>query len=377
MALLLLWACLARAQTSVIIVVPHVSTSDYEPYEHRLRSELIAEGFQPISVEVLAVTSQTLQKHATRLMSPAAISISVHDGVVSGMVWIRGRAASPDLMRSIPDYPLSAQTPSIFAVRATDVLHGGLLELGYIGTTVEPTTENQPNTSRFVENEPGLEAKGSKVPRASSAANDASSAAGTAVQAQTTEQPSAATTSAAPANRSKREKPPKAWFFRGMANVGLPMLAYSTNYGFNPSVMRRVSPHFNVGFSGGMFLPLVARTRDGHANIAQAYVGPRLESVQQLAKQLTLFEFVEIGGHAIFVTSDTVVPNRAHSAQSFTGYSSLGAGATWALNGTVGLMAGTGLLLPWKRADVIVVRTVVAEAAGPALLFNAGIQLAF
>jgi hypothetical protein len=323
------------------------------------------------------VTSQTLQQHATRLAIPAAISISVHDGVVSGMVWIRGRAASPDLMRSIPNYPLSDQTPSVFAVRATDVLHGGLLELGYIGTTPEPTTENQPNTSRFVEGEPGLDAKGSQVSRASSATKVASSRTGTAAQDQPQEQPSSAPTPTAPADRPKREKAPKTWFFRGMANIELPFLAYSTNYGFNPSVMRRVSPHFNVGFTGAMFLPLVARTRDGHANVAQAYVGPRLESVQQLAKPLTLFEFVEVGGHAIFVTSDTIAPNRAHSAQSFTGYSSLGAGASWALNGTVGLMAETGVLLPWKRADVIVVRTVVAEAAGPVLLFKAGIQLAF
>jgi hypothetical protein len=356
------WARLAEAQLSVVIVVPHVNITEYEGFEHRLRSELIAEGFQPASVEVSGeVTPQTLQKHATRLMSPAAISISILDQVVTGLVWIRARGNGTDLLRSLPEYPLGEQAPSFFAVRATDVLHGGLLELGYIGTTPEASTSSSPLPAFSA----AADVKTSKLPPAP---EKASAPQQNAALKSRTRRPFA---------KPKREKPSKTWFFRGMASVEVPFLGYPLNSGFNPSVLRRVHPQLRFGLVGSLFLPVIGKTAQGHATVTQTYLGARIEYLQLLSKQLTLHEFLETGAHAVFVTSDTVAPYRAHYAQSFTGFSSLGLGATWAINGTVGLMAETGLLLPWKRADVLIVRTVVAEASGPAMLFNAGIELAF
>jgi hypothetical protein len=369
-ALLLFWARLSHAQTPVVIVVPHVSTTDYESFEHRLRSELVAAGFQPIAAEVLVdVTPQTLQVQATRLTSSAAISISIHDKVVSGLVWIRARGTDADLLRAVPAYPLNAQAPTVFAVRATDVLHGGLLELGYSGTTPDGFVGG------FVPPAPAPHSKASSTPTKPADAPAATHDAATPLDEKPT--PTDKTHSAPPEAKPEQEKASNTWFFRGTASLEVPFLEFPTNLGFGPSVMRRLHAHWNIGLAGSVFLPAVGKTEQGRANITQTYVGARLDYLQLPARPLTLFAFVETGAHAILVTSETRSPNLAHSRQSFTGYSTVGVGATWAVNGTVALLIETGLLLPWRRADVVVARTTVASAAGPAMLFNAGVQLGF
>ncbi len=361
---------MSHAQTPVVIVVPHVNTTDYEDFEHRLRSELVAAGFQPISVEVLVeVTPQTLQAQATRLTSAAAISISVHDKVVSGVVWIRARGKSPDLLRSVPDYPLNEQAPTVFAVRATDVLHGGLLELGYVGTTPTGAIEVTPPSTSTSPSVPVPDSKASNKARTPSATVEDSHERATSANVK----PSRASAKSKP----KREKAPKIWYFRGAASLEVPFLESPTNLGFNSSVMRRLHTNWHVGLAGSVFLPAVGRTDQGRAGITQTYVGVRLDCLQQLAKPFILFEFLETGTHAIFVTGEARSPNLAHSRQSFTGYSSVGLGAAWAVNGTVGVVVESGLLLPWRGADIVVARTTVASAAGPAMLFDAGVQLGF
>lgn len=368
--LLLFWARVSHAQTPVVIVVPHVNTTDYEDFEHRLRSELVAEGFQPISVEVLVeVTPQTLQLQATRLTSAAAISISVHDKFVSGLVWIRARGRSPDLLRSVPDYPLSEQAPTVFAVRATDVLHGGLLELGYVGTTPAGALEGIPPTTSASPSAPVPDSKASSRARTPNAAVDVSR------EQATSSNEKAARASAK--GKPKREKAPKVWFFRSAASLEVPFLESPTNLGFNSSVMRRLHTNWHVGLAGSVFLPAVGRTDQGRVSFTQSYVGVRLDCLQQLAKPLILFEFLETGAHAIFATGEARSPNLAHSRQSFTGYSSIGLGAAWAVNGTVGVVVESGVLLPWRGADIVVARTTVASAAGPAMLFDGGVQLGF
>jgi len=50
---------------------------------------------------------------------------------VSGLVWMKDAKAERSLERAVPPEALSSDSPAVFAIRATDVLHGGLLELGY------------------------------------------------------------------------------------------------------------------------------------------------------------------------------------------------------------------------------------------------------
>ena len=378
-AWLVLGAATAQAQTSVVIVVPHVSTTDYEHFEHQLRSELVASGFEPVSVEVpFDVTPQTLRTHAARLMSPAAISISIHDQTVSGLVWIHARTGNNDLLRPVPDYRITEQAPSVFAVRATDVLHGGLLELVYIGTRPEPLVNTSPANAGDPAATPEVGAPNVNPSSSSPPALSTKSTPLAAEQPKLQRRSDTADATVPPATKPKHEKPIRTWFIRGMANVELPFLGYPTNLGFNLSVMRRLHPNVNMGLSGALFLPAVGTIGGpGRANISQAFVGARVALLQHLSKPLTIVEFSEIGLHAVNVSGETNTPYVPRTTHSYAGYSLVGAGANWAVTGTVALIAETGLLLPWKRADVLVVRTVVAEAAGPAMLANLGIQLAF
>jgi hypothetical protein len=354
---------IAQAQTSVVVVVPHVDTNDYESFEHRLRSELVAEGFEPVSVEVPGeVDAQTLQRNANRFMSPAAISISIHARVVSGLVWIRARGKSDDSLRSVPDYPLGEQASAVFAVRATDVLHGGLLELGYIGVAPEPAEPPAP-----------------KANDTSTSKLDDSNATPAASKPEPPEPPRPPVARTAPPAPLVREQAPLAWRATAMGTLGSHFLDFPSNLGLSLSVMRRLNQYFSFGIAGTLFAPVVIRTEpdQGRAYITQAFVGPRLQCLQPLTEAFTLFEYLESGPHAIVVSGEAVRPNISNSDQSFTIYSSLGLGASWTPNQMLGVIAQAGILAPWRRTDVVILNTAIAEAAGPALLFSGGLQLAF
>ena len=374
----MLWAFPARAQTPVVIVVPHESETDYEQFEHRLRSELVAEGFQPVSVEVpLAVTAQTLQRQATRLMSPAAIGIIVNEKVVSGQVWIRGRGTSPNSLRPIAPYPPGTQAPVVFAVRATDVLHGGLLELGYIGTTPEPGGDawaSPLSGDTRTASKASATAIGDVTatpPTKKAEAMSSTGVVGSTANHDERQRPSVGST------KPKRERAPKAWQFRGMIGIEAPLLHFPISVGYGAVALRQLHANWGLGVAG-VYRPAVSiHTPQGRADTTQAGLGGRIEAGQMLAKSLKLFEFVESGFHATRVKGDAAANYLQFPAHSYTGYSSLGLGAVWLVNATVGLTAQSSFQLPWRRSDVLIVRTVVAQAAGPSLSFDVGLQLSF
>jgi hypothetical protein len=372
--LVLLWALLllvtrtSQAQIPVVIVVPHTGASEYDAYEHCLRSELVASGLQPVSVEVPAeIDTLVLKAQARHLMSPAAISLSIHDQVVSGVVWIQARGTNGDSLRSVPDYPLGEQAPTVFAVRATDVLHGGLLELGYLGSTPEP---------------PVVQSRPAETPQPIAGTPATSPPASTNAGTTTLPTPPKPTGSAQtePARLgSEHGGILRPWQSRIMVTLSKSLAGYPSNVGFTLSGMRHVHQRFRLGLSGTCFAPVVARTMpdEGRAYITQVLIGARLEYLQPLTETITTLGYLETGPHAIFVSSEATSLNTAHRAHSYTGYSMVGLGVNWRTSTAVRLAVETGLLLPWKAADVLVLQAVVAEAARPTLLLNVGIQLSF
>jgi hypothetical protein len=357
------------AETSVVIVVPHPGTAEVQAFEHRLRSELMAAGFQPVSVEVaVEITPPVIRNAAIKLMSHAALSLAVHDGLVSGLVWIEGRGNGEDSYRPIPEYPISAHAPTVFAVRATDVLHGGLLELGYMGPATPAKDPQAGAATPMLRNTPPTSAK---------------------------EGPSVAVLHPVEPHRrsSVREqtppppKPPKAgrasdgthelkpWQLNVWTMLAKHVLAFPTSVGLAATATRRSDAHWNYGAAVGVFAPVTSTTAAGRATILQSYLGPRLEWRGEVGESVDWFGYAESGLHGTWVSSEATRAFVAHDRHSLTGYSAAGFGMYWLPRGAFGLSAATGLQLPWRRSDIIVADATVAEAAGLALQVNLGLSL--
>lgn len=370
-AMTVFMSCVAHAQSSVVIVVPYPGTPEYHAFEHRLRSELVAEGFQPVSIEVpVEVTRQVLKTSANRFMSNAAISIAIHDGVVSGLVWIQARTGSEDTWRSVPDYPLSEQAPTVFAVKATDVLHGGLLELGYIGTQPEapppPTPPSSPPADQAPPSPIQLESPKAPITRPKT-------------RRKTKRAPPKNSSVARRNSKSKPAKAPKGWQLSATGSLAVHFLSYPTDLGMSLSAAHRLYKNWALGVTGAYFAPSGFRGEHsgGQASVSRAKVGGRLEFFQPLSRRLSLYELFEAGLHATLVSSSVPPPYTAHSARSLSGYNQLGVGVSWGTSSTLALAFASSLMLPWKRADVQSLQTVVAEAAGPTIVIDTGVQLCF
>jgi hypothetical protein len=369
---------LSQAQQTVVVVVPHTGIVDYDVFEHRLRSELIAAGFQPISLEVqVEVDPKILKRSASRLASPAAISISIHDGTVSGLVWLKGSDPSSDSVRPVPACALTDQAPSVFAVRATDILHGGLLELGYVSPSASATAgENEPSSPPA---EPGA-ARPSPQPANSAGAIP----------------PEPPPTSPARVKQSAPQKPPlppsskpvswgpspasKDWRLAAMGTLGAHFVNSPTSFGVSISAIRRVYGDFGIGLRGTYFAGVEEKTPrfpNDTATVTEAHLGARAEYLQRASETIFLFEFLETGAHGVFVSGNANSVNaRGGSGYSYSGYSGGGLGAIWWQNSILGLMFETGLVYPWKPADVLVGGETVLKAAQPTLMFNLGVELA-
>lgn len=380
----LLVASVADAQTPIVIVVPHSNNDDYYPYEHRLRSELISEGYQPVSVEISSeVSAAVLKQNATRFVSPAAITLSIRDQGIAGTVWIQGRQGSRDLLRPVPEYPMGPQAPSVFAVRAADVLHGGLLELGYIGTLSEsplpaptPPSVAAGSANGFPSTPPPstpAKPEAQTKPVASATAKSAPSPQPS--PSPVTPKPPPHELSASVAQQNARKS--RHWQMRASYSLAQPFLRSPLASGASITATRRATSALRIGLAGTYLAPVRGQTTPyfGMASVTQAFVGPRVELHQALSHRLDTYEYLDAGLHALFVTGEANPPNLPHSHRAYTGYAQLGFGAALALTAHFSLTAQTGLLLPFHGADVKVTNTTVIEAAGPAATLNAGLQL--
>src|ERR1039458_8385319 len=131
-ALVMVSAHVALAETVVFIMVPAEKSQDYGAYASRLHSELTAAGFAAVTTQSSSSLDPAMvAADAERFSSPISVSITISQGMVSGFVWIADLQKGGGTLRPVPEYPIGDDAPSVFAVKATDMLQGLLVELGY------------------------------------------------------------------------------------------------------------------------------------------------------------------------------------------------------------------------------------------------------
>jgi hypothetical protein len=130
-----LWAAsLASAHViaapRVVILVRDPTDSDATRFESRLRSELLAAGFEVLSVpDPSEVGPDMLEAVAVRTQSVASIAVERPVGSVSATVWVSEQVTGKTLVRKVRPENVSPDAPSVFALRAVELLRASLLEL--------------------------------------------------------------------------------------------------------------------------------------------------------------------------------------------------------------------------------------------------------
>ena len=110
---------------------------------------MLAAGFQTLTETVAGPIDQAvLSESAARLSAGLAVSISISQSTVSGYVFIANSSGGADVIRVVPEYGVGEEAPSVFAVKATDVLHGALLELHLRGNLAAAPAENKKRPQR-------------------------------------------------------------------------------------------------------------------------------------------------------------------------------------------------------------------------------------
>jgi hypothetical protein len=353
-------AATSLGQTTVLIVVQRSAMSSIGVCEQRLRAELTAEGYLPTTVQVNEEPNPAvLVDTAKRLSSPAAISIVSRGGTVSGLVWMLDPKRSGGLLRAVAEHPMNNQAPVVFAVSATNVLHGGLLELGYIQ---EPAAIS-----------PGASDKTATPP--SGTAATASDPASARPPTPPPFKPVAAgrvepRPSAAPSSRN-------AWTLTVGATAKVPFVNAPPALSPELVVSRRLSSSLSTGLVGRIALPVTAEGRRASASVLEIAVGPVIEFRQSLLRSWILFEFLETGLVYAKASGQAASPLESHDAYFYTLYHHGGVGLGWSLTADFTLWARGGLQLAWKKGEVVVVDENVATLSGPSTLLGGGMSLGF
>lgn len=128
---LVLCAVPALAAPRVTIVVRKVHDSLMEQFETQLRAELLTMGFEVLTLPEppATVDPDSLEAIAERTQAIAAIIIDQPEGNVSGRLWITERVTGKTLFRKVRPEKVSPDAPTIFALRAVELLRASLLEL--------------------------------------------------------------------------------------------------------------------------------------------------------------------------------------------------------------------------------------------------------
>jgi hypothetical protein len=111
-----------------ILVRPSVVGPDAE-LEALLRSELLAEGFEVLTIAQPVADDTTLEAVARRTDSIAVIVVAEPNGELAANVWMRDRVAGKTALRQVRPEPMAPGAPSIIAIRAAELLRASLLEL--------------------------------------------------------------------------------------------------------------------------------------------------------------------------------------------------------------------------------------------------------
>ena len=350
--------CLALAENPVLILVPASDDPDYAVVENRLRSELSAAGFSTETATVSKpLDSASLPANAARFSAPMAISITISNDTVFGLVYIANSGNGQPLIRAVPGYPVGEQAPSVFAVKATDVLHGALLELAHTGNT---SSESLSESTSSAPKPPPREAQAPTQVQPSTSASRQPAHAPDGSQGRPI-------TSSQEAN----------W---GVA-LGIKSSGGTRALPLTPGAelgIYRQQRHWGASINGSTFLPLTFTRAAGQARLSQWMLGASFQLFQPLPRTaFTVYESLGSGIYRLDVNGTGTRPQNSRQSSSTFGYTSLGLGLIVALGDRTGLAIGFGVLLPWKPADIAIQDEVVASLSFPVLLCDLGLRLAF
>jgi hypothetical protein len=283
------------------------------------------------------------------------------------MVWMVDPKKAGGLLRAVTDYPLNEQAPAVFAVSATDVLHGGLLELGYIQ---EPASTPNAPSARSESAAPQPTSLGTPP----NAHGEAQRRSGTVLA---TKASAAAAIPAEPRPTSRSRPVRSKWQLSLGVHGHVPLNHAPVSLLPEVILTRRLGTRFALGMSVKVALPVTVEGTRGKAELDQVWVGPWLEFRQFPGRKITLFEFLETGLAYTNVEGMTSSPLEARETYVYTLYHQAGVGARWNATTDFGLWLRGGILLPWKPVDVVIVQETVARIAGPATLIGAGMLMNF
>jgi len=358
----LLFSQLAWGHTSVLIVIQHDNSQELDSCEQRLRAELSADGYTPTTVQVEQEPNATvLVDTAKRLASSAAISIVLSEGSVSGLVWMVDPKRPGGLLRAVAELPVNDQASVVFAVTATDVLHGGLLELGYVqdDPKVAPAL---PDPVRMPEPAaPGAPELPGPTPGP------------TLSDLPRTPLPSPPSH---PARDAQTEPTPN---FQAMvsANRLFAIRGLPPSTEIDLAVTRRLGIHWALGLHGGFVLPVELKTSRASASASQFLVGSRLEYWQQMGRWWSSFTFVETGLCYETVHGSSSTSVTGHDRSAFTIYHQLGGGVSLHASRDFGIWLGASVLLPYQPSNIVILEKTVGRIASPSVLLGGGLLARF
>jgi len=349
---------LAHAAKPVLILVPVSDDPNYATIENRLRSELSAAGFSPETATVSEpLDSASLPATAARFSAPMAITITVSNETVFGLVYIANSGDGPPLVRAVPGHHVGEQAPSIFAVQAADVLHGALLELAHSGNASSAVEPERPSVAT---QPPAREARAlTQVQPTPSADKQRSDAAVVSERrsSSSTKEGNWGATLGATLSGSVRAQP----------------FAPGGELGF----YRQQRP-WGASVEGSMFVPVTFTRSAGQARLSQWRLGASVQLLQPLpGTSVAVYESLGSGISQSHVEGAGTLPQNSRQSSSTFGYTSLGLGLIVPLGDRNGLSFRFNVLAPWKQADIVIQNEVVASLAFPTFTGDLGLRLGF
>jgi hypothetical protein len=342
------------AEVSVLVITPADEALDYSVYESRLRSELLAAGFSIITERVPGRPDYaSIAINAERSASQAALAINITEGELCGLLWIDDPAKSGGLMRPVRCCPLNDDAPLVFAVRATDALSAGLLELHY------PQRVRETPTASPTEAPQGKPPKEQQAQPAPVVADNAE---------------------AHPKVVAGPEEPRRAvgshrWHVQGAASVGAWLREFPVAYGGKLEVTRDLAESWAAGIQGLALAPTTVTRDAGQASIFQFLAGPVLQYRTRLTPGLSVVDALGAGLYGISIDATAAGPRGSRNVFSVTGYvlfeHQVHIEATRALS----FVLGGALSAPWTRYSVVIVDATAARAAAPLVLGSLGAEL--
>jgi len=354
---LLTVANVVRAEDFVLIVIPSGDNIDYSSFENRLRAELAAAGYATITATLPApIDSAALPAQASRFSTNICVSLSVSDRIVVGFVSVADPASARSVIRPVPGYPIGEQAPSVFAVRATDVLHGVLLELNY-------TPKLSQKLPQAVPERPVVTASRQAAPTRSTLPPVVS-----------------------PRRYTKPEPGREPGASAGRWGVSLDVAfngggrAIPTAPGAEVGVFWQ-ERYWGLSAEGSAYLPAVVNVGSSSIKITQWLVGADFQLFQPLGSAFRVFESLGGGAYGVSLSGESPIEAIERNRSDVLAYLGAGSGLVSDFNERTALALRLRVLAPLSVADVIVrdpsgERT-VAQLRFPIVLGDLGLRVTF